>query len=90
MNPSAPWEVRYHRAAQCYYLYVPAGVDPADGLPLTYATPLLPPEAILWQQGARKKLEDSLRGRGIPLPGAETRPGRWGRFLKVLRRKLIG
>lgn len=90
MSQSSPWEVRYHSAAQCYFLYIPAGIDPADGLPLTYATPLLPAESLLWQQGEHQALADRLRARSIPLPVGETRPGRWRRFLKELRRKLLG
>jgi hypothetical protein len=85
------WDVRYHADLQRYMLYLPVGRDPVDKAPLVYATPLAPDEALLWQQGEKEELARRLRARGIPLPGpCGIREGKWRRFLKALRRKLLG
>lgn len=85
------YEIRYHAAHQRYYLYLNAGTDPTDGAPLCYATPLMPQEALLHQQGEKERLERMLRARGIPLPGpCGLREGKFKRLLKALRRKLLG
>lgn len=84
------WQIGFHAEQGRYFLYLPAGLH-ADGTPLTYATPLQPAEAVLWQRGEVELLRRCLRGRGIPLPGpCGLREGKFKRFLKALRRKLLG
>lgn len=84
------WDIGYHPQLQKYFLFLPAGLA-ADGTALTYATPLQLAEVILWQRGEVQALHRCLRQRGIPLPGAGgIREGKFRRFLKALRAKLLG
>lgn len=83
------WSVEYHHPSGQWMLYIPAGVDPADGQPLTHATPLHPAEATFWQAGHRDMVARMLRQRGIPIPGpCGLRETKWKRFKAGLRKKV--
>lgn len=84
------YEISWHEALRGWFFYLPAG-HAEDGAPLVYATRLHAEEAMWWQEGRIDLMEYSLRQRGIPLPGpCGFREGKWRRFLKSLRRKLLG
>lgn len=66
-----------------YYVMLPAGKDPKDGAPLTWATPAGPDEAALWRMGDTRELARRLHARGIPVTLPKAAPS-WARWLKGL------
>lgn len=61
------------------WIMVPAGSDPADGLPLTHGRPALPDEQALWRRGMHAALARRLAAQGMPVRTRRERT--WGEFI---------
>lgn len=71
------------------FVFSPAGRDPSDGAPLTFARAATPYEAGLWEEGKLDRLASlvapTLPRQSIPSYPAAPRPkSRWGKLLDSL------
>lgn len=78
----------YHAPTGKWWLYVPAGTDPADGAPLTWARPATPHELKLWELGKIDQLAALLAAQGVPVQASAPRPRR--SLMRRLFGKLLG
>jgi hypothetical protein len=81
-NPG--FEISYHEPTNQHWLYVPAGTDPKDGAPLTWARHATPFEVALWGKGQLEELAALLAAQGVPVAKVPPQPrprSRWGRLL---------
>ena len=87
LPPIGGFCVRLHEPTACHWLYVDAGADPVDGLPLTHARRASPLEARLWEQGRKDELARLLLAQGVPVQAPAPRRQRW-EWLRRLAGKL--
>lgn len=62
------------------WVYVPAGVDPTDGLPITKAREATEQEERWWQERRYDRIASVLVYQGVPLPPRAAKPW-WKRLL---------
>lgn len=80
------FSLEYNDQDKHYVLMVPAGVDPSDGLPLTWARRASPYEVQLWLARRYNALAAHLRAQGVPLRERAAGNGQPGWFQRIFRR----
>lgn len=70
-----------------WYVYVPVGVDPSDGAPLTQVRQAQPDEVEMWRAGRLIALQSLLLARGAPLM-AVPRKTVWSRAKDAVARAI--